>query len=292
MPIMRVMSAVAWGSRPPRLGPESMDAVYSPAGIHHRLPGVVDETPCLYVFACRGIESEKVSLRSGCSQRFTVPACSTFLVTVASGLWVDAAMTTPWTLLRVPVTRLGVWAPRERLPNSKAPLCMSEADQSVWHLTMALSQRDSRSSSSSKTKLWWHLEQAVLYHVLQTYLGMTGVDGAAGPLTTWQLEAISQAVDNGVGGDTSTRKLAELCGLDTDVFRRSFEATTHQSPRQWVLRRRLDAAAGHLRSSMDTVAEIANRCGFADQSHLTRTFKQQYGITPSRYRRAMAKWDL
>jgi AraC family transcriptional regulator len=34
-----------------------------------------------------------------------------------------------------------------------------------------------------------------------------------------------------------------------------------------------------------TLAEVASQSGFADQSHFTRLFKKQFGLTPGEYRR-------
>ena len=39
-----------------------------------------------------------------------------------------------------------------------------------------------------------------------------------------------------------------------------------------------------LASTNTPLAEIANVCGFADQSHFSSTFKRTVGLTPARYR--------
>jgi AraC-like DNA-binding protein len=44
-------------------------------------------------------------------------------------------------------------------------------------------------------------------------------------------------------------------------------------------------AAGLMATSRTPVQEIARQCGFADQAHLTRTFKMHFGVSPARYRR-------
>lgn len=53
----------------------------------------------------------------------------------------------------------------------------------------------------------------------------------------------------------------------------------------YVRRLRLDWAQDRLRRTDDTLADIALRAGFADQSHFTRQFKRHTGLTPDRYRR-------
>jgi AraC family transcriptional regulator len=50
---------------------------------------------------------------------------------------------------------------------------------------------------------------------------------------------------------------------------------------------RLTWAAARLTDSEDTIAQIALEAGFFDQSHFTRMFRRQFGLTPQAYRRAV-----
>lgn len=54
---------------------------------------------------------------------------------------------------------------------------------------------------------------------------------------------------------------------------------------EFVRSRRIEVACRLLRASEDSISSIAFRTGFADQSHMTRTFKRNVGTTPSAYRR-------
>jgi transcriptional regulator GlxA family with amidase domain len=56
------------------------------------------------------------------------------------------------------------------------------------------------------------------------------------------------------------------------------------SPYRWLVNRRIAKAADLLRHSMASVAQIAQICGFSDQSHLTRVFASAKGATPGRWR--------
>ncbi len=49
---------------------------------------------------------------------------------------------------------------------------------------------------------------------------------------------------------------------------------------------RLTWAAGMLTDSQEGIAQIALQAGFFDQSHFTRVFKRQFGLTPLAYRQA------
>lgn len=64
-------------------------------------------------------------------------------------------------------------------------------------------------------------------------------------------------------------------------FRRHYGATIGEFAR----RRRLQDAAVELRGSARSLAEIAGRAGFYDQSHFANDFRRAFGVTPSQYRR-------
>ena len=48
---------------------------------------------------------------------------------------------------------------------------------------------------------------------------------------------------------------------------------------------RINAAIRLLTSTNKLLAEIAHDCGFYDQSHFTRAFIRERGVTPGAYRR-------
>jgi len=64
------------------------------------------------------------------------------------------------------------------------------------------------------------------------------------------------------------------------AFRRSFGLTIGR----YVRRRRAWHARALLRDRSASLAEIAQRTGFADQSHFTRCFRAELGVTPGAYR--------
>ncbi|CAM5336730.1 helix-turn-helix transcriptional regulator [Streptomyces chartreusis] len=75
--------------------------------------------------------------------------------------------------------------------------------------------------------------------------------------------------------------LARVAGVSPSHFTRVFRASTGQSPHQYVLGQRLEQT---IRALLTAVADIADACGFADQSHLTRTMRRHLGLTPSALR--------
>jgi AraC family transcriptional regulator len=79
--------------------------------------------------------------------------------------------------------------------------------------------------------------------------------------------------------------MARTCGLGTKTFLRSFRASCGTSPYQYVIAVRVERAKRLLEERSMGIAEIALRCGFSHQEHLTRMFRRLVGQTPGRYRR-------
>ncbi len=64
---------------------------------------------------------------------------------------------------------------------------------------------------------------------------------------------------------------------------RCFFRVFHLTPRQMLLKTRLDAASQLLAGDLN-ITDIATRCGYTDHSAFTRQFKPTVGITPTQYR--------
>lgn len=69
------------------------------------------------------------------------------------------------------------------------------------------------------------------------------------------------------------------------VFREKFGCTIGEYVRQ----RRVEFAARQIAASETPLCEIAHAAGFADQSHLNKTFKSVFKLTPAEYRRTFRK---
>jgi len=65
------------------------------------------------------------------------------------------------------------------------------------------------------------------------------------------------------------------------VFREKFDCTIGE----YVRRLRVEFASKQIASTENSLCEIAHAAGFADQSHLNKTFKTVFGSTPAEYRK-------
>ncbi|TAX47705.1 AraC family transcriptional regulator (plasmid) [Rhizobium leguminosarum] len=80
--------------------------------------------------------------------------------------------------------------------------------------------------------------------------------------------------------------LARLVGLNPVYLVRSFRSSVGLPPHAYQRQLRLSRAQQLLRSGTPP-AEVAETVGFADQSHLSRLFKQTTGVTPADYAKGL-----
>jgi len=99
------------------------------------------------------------------------------------------------------------------------------------------------------------------------------------------MEVVLSAVVNRHPEPIRIHELADLVHLSHSQFDRRFKELFHQTPQQYILQVRLNAACHALCHTDDSIAEISVRTGFADQSHFTRQFRKALKMTPLEYRR-------
>lgn len=80
--------------------------------------------------------------------------------------------------------------------------------------------------------------------------------------------------------------LARVASLSPYHFLRTFKRVTGVTPHQWLLRARLRAAAERLATGSERITDIALDVGFEDLSNFVRTFRAEFGTSPSSYRAA------
>lgn len=128
------------------------------------------------------------------------------------------------------------------------------------------------------------MASAVAAHLLHRYATRPSVPVPRGGLSEPQLRLIEEYLRAHLSRSVRLDELAALVGLSSSHLVRLFRRSTGRPPHQHLMRLRLHRAAELLRHSQLTIAEIAAQTGFADQSHLTRLFTQQMGVTPRRFR--------
>ena len=77
--------------------------------------------------------------------------------------------------------------------------------------------------------------------------------------------------------------IAEMAGMSRYQLIRAFRVSTGMTPHAYQLNLRINRARSSLCAG-ESIADMAYRLGFSDQSHFQRVFKLHAGVTPGRYR--------
>ena len=127
---------------------------------------------------------------------------------------------------------------------------------------------------------------AFFAHIVRAY-GSSPDAGrnARGGLASWQLRRARDFINANLAHDPSIAEVANECGLSASYFCRAFKQATGVPPHQWLIKQRVERAKELLRDPSQQLADIAQLCGFVDQSHFTRVFSKTEGYSPGRWRR-------
>lgn len=109
-------------------------------------------------------------------------------------------------------------------------------------------------------------------------------DGAAAPSANVSpaIRTVIEFIERNFADPIPLAGLASLCGLSLHRFVTVFRSQVGIPPHQYVCRTRVKEARTLLRQGVPAAA-VALDTGFCDQSHLSRHFKRQCGITPGHF---------
>jgi AraC family transcriptional regulator len=99
-----------------------------------------------------------------------------------------------------------------------------------------------------------------------------------------RLQAAFGYIREHLADDLSTEVLADCAQVSRAHFCRLFREVTGGPPHRYVLAARLEQARTMLTTSNQSIARIAQDCGFSSQSHLTSSFRKLHAVTPAQFR--------
>jgi AraC family transcriptional regulator len=107
-----------------------------------------------------------------------------------------------------------------------------------------------------------------------------------GGLATWQTRRILAYIEANLASKMDIDDLADAVALSRSHFSRAFKRSVGLPPMEYVVVRRVERAKAIISEAREPLAEVALACGFADQAHLNRRFRDVVGISPGRWRRS------
>jgi AraC-like DNA-binding protein len=158
-------------------------------------------------------------------------------------------------------------------------------DSVIWHLSESLVPVLERPGEANPLFVE-HIGMALAWRLIHHYGELSPLGPPhPGGLAPWQERRAQDMLMASITGQVSLSELAAACRLSRSHFARAFKATTGLAPHQWLLTERVRLARFLLESTARTIAEIAEDCGFADQSHFSRVFARFLSCSPGRWRR-------
>lgn len=104
----------------------------------------------------------------------------------------------------------------------------------------------------------------------------------------WLLRS-RDAIDHGYAEALDVPSLARIAHVSEAHFIRAFKTTFGETPHRYLQRRRIERAMALLRDTATPVTEVAFAVGFASHGTFSRTFREIVGVSPSDYRRRVAR---
>jgi AraC family transcriptional regulator len=122
-------------------------------------------------------------------------------------------------------------------------------------------------------------------HLLRHYsLRQPLIQQFAGGLPKYKLQQILDYINEHLAEDLSLEVMAALVDMSLHYFCRLFKQSTGMSPHKYLTQQRIERAKQLLKLQNAAIADIAIQCGFANQGHFTKSFRQLTGMTPKVYR--------
>ena len=137
-----------------------------------------------------------------------------------------------------------------------------------------------------------NVTRAAAAHFVVLFAQRRAAQACRGGLAPWQQKRAQEMLEAGLDGSISLAEIAARCGLSVRRFSRAFSQSMGMPPHVWLMRRRVETAKLLLNEYKICLANVAERAGFGDQSHMTRIFSRLVGKSPGAWRRSSAPAHL
>lgn len=97
--------------------------------------------------------------------------------------------------------------------------------------------------------------------------------------------SVSKYIEQHCGETLRVHELAQMCGMSYSYFAKLFRETYNQSCKEYIEFTRINKATDLLLFTNQDLTYISQETGFADCSHLIRTFKKWKGMTPKQWKK-------
>ena len=122
-------------------------------------------------------------------------------------------------------------------------------------------------------------EEAVILAISELLCEMDGSNTGHRQQFSLEIATVQNLIEDQFEHPLSLEDFAQASGLSRYQVLRAFSRQVGTTPHAYLTQHRLKQARRMIRGGMP-IAQAAIACGFADQSHLTRAYVRQFGMTP------------
>jgi AraC-like DNA-binding protein len=159
----------------------------------------------------------------------------------------------------------------------------------VLNLLDLASENFERDDETSKTAIFQ--ATVLLRSELQRHGGVSGTRDATVGLSPRRVELLRTYIEGHIEEPIHVKHLSGAVRLSNSYFCRAFRQTFGQTPHAYVTSRRVLRAKTLLLDGAQPLSAIALLCGFADQAHLSKLFREHAGESPAAWRQRRASGD-
>jgi AraC-like DNA-binding protein len=121
----------------------------------------------------------------------------------------------------------------------------------------------------------------IFVHVTESRLG--------GDEREWLTRACDLLDRPAAAEDVDWEEIAGKLHMSYENFRKRFARLAGMPPSQYRMRRIMERASELMHRSYMTLREVADECGFCNEFHFSRRFKQIVGLSPKEYRKQLPR---
>ncbi|HTW73090.1 MAG TPA: AraC family transcriptional regulator [Acetobacteraceae bacterium] len=104
-------------------------------------------------------------------------------------------------------------------------------------------------------------------------------------LAPWQARKVKEFIEASLDSKIRLSDCASRARLSASYFAHAFKATFGMTVCHYIRRRRVEHSQQLMLMSQQPLSQIALACGFADQAHYCRVFRDVVGWSPNAWRR-------
>ena len=109
-------------------------------------------------------------------------------------------------------------------------------------------------------------------------------DLRGGQLKDFYIQEAITFMEHNYHREITVEDMANVCKLNRSYFSKLFKDSMGCPPQEFLIRMRLSKAADLMKGTGKSIGDISSMCGYPNQLHFSRAFKQRYGVSPREWR--------